>query len=114
MRNSKRARNKVETMNSKVCGNCNAWERLKPDQPTGVCRRNPPTPVGLGMLPVPPPNGLMKPNQPPTLQPVVMNFCPETLETMWCRDGWQPLDETVIEGDRSPVDFSKLHLEGTA
>lgn len=81
------------------CGNCSAWERTKPMSAQGMCRRNPPHPVLVGITE----SGI----------PVVRYYWVETLDTFWCRDGYEPADVQVKPG-APEVDISKLELGGSA
>ena len=80
------------------CGNCSAWERAKAMSAQGLCRRNAPTPVMVGY------------NE---TGPHIIMLVPETLDTSWCRDGYEPIEEVVKPGI-APVDISKLELGGSA
>lgn len=82
---------------NKTCGNCSAWTRLQPLMPAGMCRANPPTPVGLGLIPGPGGKAV----------PVVERYFPTTLDIEWCRDGWQ----LRVPDELPAVDLSKIDAE---
>jgi hypothetical protein len=80
------------------CSNCSAWERNRPMAAQGMCHRNPPAPVLVGITEA----GV----------PVVRYYWVETLDTSWCRDGHE-FHHTATADANAPA-MMAIQPEGTA
>ena len=83
-------------MTLKCCGNCNAWTRLEPMKPHGVCRAEPPQMLMWIE------QAATMPGQPSQMMQVPKSHFPPMSDTGWCR-AHQPR----LEG----IDLTKLELE---
>lgn len=66
-------------MTDEGCGTCRFW--MSPDQKGGICRRNPPTPILLGLAPASP---IANPGKQQQGVPVTQAFFPQMSARGWC------------------------------